>query len=186
MSNMTTADTQIPTVIIERQTMAQLVGIDDWDSQPTLIDVAAPRQVDPISFPCERCDDRDRSTCRHCEGTGTGIASVSEYAVDIEGVRFYRGTESQERIDLAIYMVDDHCREDLEWLLRNGPAEDDEPAPHHVGLTYEQLTSPDARPVQAAMDLHDVLVSMMRRAVCDSPAPFRDKMSALAQLGGAK
>ena len=149
------------------------------------------RQIDlkklaAITYPCERCDEWDRSTCRHCEGTGNGIARVSEYAVDIEGCRFDRGAESEPRIEAALAMVDEHCREDLERLLRNGPAEDDEPAPHHVGMTYEQLTDSNARPVQAAMNLHDVLVSMMQGAVLESPIPFRDKMSALAQLSGAK
>lgn len=140
------------------------------------------KKLAAITYPCERCDDRDRSTCRHCEGTGNGIARVSEYAVDIEGCRFYRGAESEPRIEAALAMVDEHCREDLERLLREGPDEDDEPRPHHVGLTYEQLVSVDARPVQAAMDLHDALVAMMRVAVQESSIPHRDKISALAQL----
>jgi hypothetical protein len=183
MMSMITPQTT-PTLTIERETMAQLVGIDDWDSQPTMTGVAAPRV---ITYPCERCDaDRDRSTCRHCEGTGSGIARVSECYVDIEGCRFDRGAESEPRIEAALTMVDEHCREDLERLLRDGPDEEDEPRPHHVGLTYEQLTDSNARPAQAAMNLHDVLVSMMQGAVQESSAPFRDKMSALAQLSGAR
>lgn len=141
------------------------------------------KKLAAITYPCERCDEWDRSTCRHCEGTGNGIACVSEYAVDIEGCRFDRGAESEPRIEAALAMVDEHCREDLERLLRNGPAEDDEPAPHHVKMTYEQLTDSNARPAQAAMSLHDVLVEMMRGAVQDSSAPFLGKIRALARIG---
>lgn len=144
------------------------------------------KKLAAITYPCERCDEWDRSTCRHCEGTGSGIARVSECAVDIEGCRFDRGAESEPRIEAALAMVDEHCREGLERLLRNGPAKDDEPAPHHVGMTYEQLTAVDARPVQAAMNLHDVLVSMMQVAVQDAPADIHSKARALAQLSGAR
>lgn len=112
------------------------------------------------------------------EDGGTRIADVDDWSVTVGAISYARGTESSERISDALDSVDEHCRGDLEWLLRHGP--DDDVGPSMP--TSPPIAIPEKRLPIEPMSIVDVLRMAVAVAIRESSAPFREQMLALASL----
>lgn len=172
----------------------------DWDNDTTVVEapaaaarskrtrIAIIRDEAPATPPAflndaitYACPCNEGNACLRCDA-GTAVAAVTLATVNIGSITYDRGAEDEERIAEALELVDDEHRERLEWLLRNGPAEDSDTIVAEVTAPIS-LAAIDRNSDVAPMSLIDCLRESLRVAAQESRADFRTKTLAMAQLG---